>query len=115
MIIDAFLYLAGSLLYLIGAAFSVISFIVPSGFRDSLEYFISKLAYMENFFPVSTLMTALGIILSFLGFWYTIKVIAWAVNFLPGFKTSTGPKMEGHIVKGEHRNRTALSRWKKRR
>lgn len=110
MIADALFFIVGSLLSVIAGVFSAIVFVMPLSWSTAISYFVSKLAVLENFFPVSTLMADLGIILVFLGIWYGIKIVFWIMQFIPGFKHESTPKLNaygqtqeqrwGEIIKG---------------
>ena len=54
-----------------------------SEISDAITYFISHLAYAHYFFPVDTLMEAFGYVLSFLMFWYTVKMVLFMFSFAP--------------------------------
>jgi hypothetical protein len=88
MIIDAFLYLASAVIGIVTFVAGSFSMVYPVEVKNSLEYFFGKFAVLENFFPVSTLMTALGTILTFLGFWYGLKLVLWVIGLIPMFKNA---------------------------
>lgn len=93
MITDVILYVLGSFVALVGNAFSLIQFAIPQQFVDAVGYFVSKLAYISGFINVPDILAAIGWLLTFITYWYIVKLILWVFSLIPWFGKSISPKL----------------------
>lgn len=93
MITDIILLIIGSIIYLISSFFAAISWTIPSQMTDALEFFFAKIHNVDFLVPADTLMAALGVYLTFLLFWYSIKIILWVYHLIRHGQKSDPAKM----------------------
>lgn len=83
MITDLFLYFGGLIILLFNTIFSIFGNLLPAQFLDSINYFMDYIMRWEIFFPVSTLMSALSVLISFWIALYSIKILMWLIKHIP--------------------------------
>lgn len=85
MLVDIVLYLASIILFGFGLVLQTIGFVIPDGIEDALAYFFSSFNIYQGVFPVSTLMSAVGIYFSFLVALYSVKIALFLFGMTPWF------------------------------
>lgn len=82
MIISGFLYLSSSILALVLAVFPE-SAGLPSEFTSALGTFSGYVGIIDPLVPVTTLATAVGIVLSYELIVFTFKGLVWTYQRIP--------------------------------
>lgn len=82
MIVSLFLWLFGFVLWLFNIIFGSIPFSLPANFISSVEYFFAQLKYADILIPVNTLMQALGVWLTFIATYYSVKIFMWIYHVI---------------------------------
>lgn len=95
MITDFILVLIGSFIALISGALSLISFVMPQAVFQSISYFIGFLDYASGIINITELMAAIGVLLSFYGIMYSVKIILLIYHAIPFF----GKKVDFPTIK----------------
>jgi hypothetical protein len=99
MITSLLFYIIGFFLSLIVWLLNTIKFIIPIEITNGIAYFAGYLVYVRGFIDVDTLVTALGTYLTFLAFYYTIKIGLWLFGHMPWVgKHSEMPKINREII-----------------
>lgn len=118
MIISAILYIVGAFVTLVSSAFSAISYAIPGNFQTAIHYFFGYLGYLRGVLPIDNILTAMGSFITFLTYWYAIKLILWIYSLVPWIgKTTTLPNIpESNIVdlRPQSSGRNTLDLRKKR-
>lgn len=84
MIVDIFIAIVASFIWVVSTIMSSFEFVVPDKFQDSMSYFFSKLSYLSGIINVPDILSAFGWFLSLTTAWFTIKLILWVIHFIPG-------------------------------
>lgn len=83
MIYNLFFYTLGLLTNAFTALFSVIDYVFPPEFQQSVVFFVNHLAYAKGIFPVNALLNAISLYLSFIALFYGLKVVLWVFAHTP--------------------------------
>lgn len=83
MITLMFILSAQIIIKLMTFLFGQLAFVIPVNITNAVTYFLSYLGYLGYILPVNTLMQAVGVYLTFLGVWYTLRIIQWMLQILP--------------------------------
>lgn len=83
MIFDIIFVGISLFLKFIAVIFSVVTFAIPDNFEIAITYFVGHLNFLRGFLDVETLLQALGVYLSFLGFWYLLKMLRFVWGHMP--------------------------------
>lgn len=75
MIIDTLFLLASSFLAIVFSVLSGLSFFLPAEFYSALSWAFGYIFYVDLILPLTTLMEAVGVLLTFLTFWFMFKKI----------------------------------------
>jgi len=93
MLIDALIFLAGVILKSIAVGFNFISFGIDDRIIEALIWVFDKIGYLNFFFPVATLMSALGVFITFLSYYYGMKLTLWVYGLIRSGTTIFMPKI----------------------
>lgn len=89
MITGTFIILANTVFLAILGVFGTFQRYLYSGLADNVqnnwETFIGYTGYFEGFFPVDTFLLAFSSLVSFILGFYFVKMVLWALSFLPWF------------------------------
>jgi len=95
MITDVILLLIGGIIYLISGFFAAISWAIPTQVIDAIEFFFAQINDVNIFLPLDTVMQALGAYLTFITFWYSVKIIIWTYHLIRHGKETKPAKLHG--------------------
>lgn len=82
MITDIFLFVIGGIIYALSSILGAITWTIPSQIADAISWAFSQLHYLDIFFPVDTLMQAIGFYITFLALYYGIKITMWTYHLI---------------------------------
>jgi hypothetical protein len=92
MIVDVLYMLAGSVLNMIYAILSLITFVIPNEIETSLVYLFDNFRYIQPFWPVADTFVVVAFLIQFLIVWFTIQLAFKLLGFLP-FVKKTKPQV----------------------
>ncbi len=78
-----------SIIMLIATITGLVSFALPPQFYASIAKIIGSTSVLQGIFPVKTLLTALMVVFTVWVAKYSLNVVVWLLNFIPGIKNST--------------------------
>lgn len=91
MIPDLIFYIGGTILNLFAFLFGIVQFVLPAEIENAIIYVFDKLNYFRGFVPITDLLNALSILITFFTFWYLIKIFLWLFSLLPWIGKTTEP------------------------
>lgn len=83
MIVDILILIIGTFLSIVITLLSVINYSIPPQFENALLYYLSPLQYLSGYIDIQTIFSAIGVVSSFLGFYYTVKFSLWLYSIIP--------------------------------
>ncbi len=83
MIIDIFVLLIGTFLWILTSILRLVAFVIPDQIEASVNYILGYFGFITGIFPVETAFTAFIIYLQFILLLYTFKLIRWFWAHLP--------------------------------
>lgn len=99
MIVDILIFIGSSVLFLIGSIFSSFSLLIPVEITDSIIFAFSKVDMLSGIFPMASLMSAFGFVLSVVIAKYVIKIFfKFVLPFLPLFGRHIEPFQFAHVT-----------------
>lgn len=86
MIIAAVEIFAGTILQLVVALLRLIGNVLPVEVGEAMQWFVNQTMLLNGIFPVDTLLTAIMTVFGLVSAWWSLKIILFAVNLIPGVK-----------------------------
>lgn len=100
MITSTFLFIIGLVLNVLASFLGALTFLIPIQITEAIEWAFSQLAYLDFLLPMNTLMTVLGVFVTFLVYWYSTKIILWIYHLMRhGSNTSVAKTHSDHHKK----------------
>lgn len=83
MILDVFVILLSSILFVLLQIFELITLSIPENISGSINYFLGYFGFLKGIFPVDTAFSVVIIYINFVLLLYSFKIVMWVYAHVP--------------------------------
>lgn len=94
MIISFILFFFGIIIQIIAGILGAVTWLLPHQVTDAVTWLFAQFHIFDFLIPMDDFMAALGAYLTFLGFWYSIKLIMHAYHVVRHGGSVATPKVK---------------------